>query len=57
VRQSKSLLFVNKKKQKNFVNWSALAASAHHFNKSFLLLFSKKDASLLHYNLLISRLS
>jgi alpha-L-arabinofuranosidase len=42
----RSLLFVNKKKQKNFVNWSAPAVvGALQVNKSFLLLFFKKDAS------------
>ena len=48
---------MNKKKQKNFVNWSAPpAVGALQVNKSFLLLFFKKDASftvlrpVLHYS-------
>jgi len=37
---------VNKKKQKNFVNWSApTVAGVLQAIKSFLLLFFKKDAS------------
>ena len=42
----KKLLLVNKKKQKNFVNGSAPAGvGAFQSDKSFLLLFFKKDAS------------
>jgi len=37
---------VNKKKQKNFVTWSApTLVGAFQVNKSFLLLFFKKDVS------------
>ena len=54
-----SLLFVNKKKQKNFVNYDFHVPACRrwipvHSNKSFLLLFFKKDASFLFCNLLIS---
>jgi len=39
---------VNKKKQKNFVSWSAPPiVGGFQVNKSFLLLFIKKDASCL----------
>jgi len=37
---------VNKKKQRNFVTWSVPAVGGvFQVNKSFLLLFFKKDAS------------
>jgi len=37
---------VNKKKQKNFVNWSSSAlVGAFQLDKRLLLLFFKKDAS------------
>ena len=47
---SGSLLFVNKKKQKNFVTWSAPAVvGALQVIKVFCFFFSKKDASSLPY--------
>jgi hypothetical protein len=53
LRQKASLLFVNKKKQKNFVNWSTpAAAEALQSIKSFLLLFFKEDASCLSLQLI-----
>jgi len=43
LRHKASLLFVNKKKQKNFVNWSApVLVGAFQVAKVFCFFFSKK---------------
>jgi hypothetical protein len=45
--ERKSLLFVNKKKQKNFVRLEpALSTSVSHMEKVFLLLFFQKKKTL-----------
>jgi len=59
LKHKESLLFVNKKKQKNFVNLGFARTGLPtvipvHSNKSFLLVFFKKDASFLPCNLMIS---
>jgi hypothetical protein len=42
----KNLLFVNKKKQKNFIHWQpALSPTGSHMKKIFASFFSKKEDS------------
>jgi hypothetical protein len=43
MRKEGSLLFVNKKKQKNFIPVRALAPPCHKSPESFLVLFCKKE--------------
>ena len=50
LRYGKNLLFVNKKKQKNFVNLELGYGVPVLSNKSFLLLFFKKEAFLRRFN-------
>jgi len=45
----KSLLFVNKKKQKTFVNFIVTLSVPSLMSKSFLLLFFKKEDFLLFF--------
>ena len=49
----KNLLFVNKKKQKNFVNFVLGLSAPGQLNKSFCFFF-QKEGFFLHVNLLIS---
>jgi hypothetical protein len=51
-RSKKALLFVNKKKQKNFINFSAglFQHRAKRSKKVFWFFFSKKNFLLLHFS-------
>jgi hypothetical protein len=44
VKGQEGLLFLKKKKQKNFIHWIASALPRTPMDESFLLLFFKKEA-------------